>query len=121
MAVRNRNTNRYTRSDRAAMPAKLSGKYMKDLLHVAAGGVGGLIRRAPVFARIHIGGIPVPPVVSGVGLLVWVVALGCLVQKLGQRRDVRRWAYHSRPGRRVVISWAIHVLPSGSVKEQNDP
>ena len=45
-------------------------------------------RRASVFARVHIGGIPVPPVVSGVGLLVWVVALGCLVQKLGQSRDV---------------------------------
>ena len=39
---------------------------MKDLLHVAAGGVGGLFRRAPVL----------------------VVVLGCLVQKLGQSRDV---------------------------------
>jgi hypothetical protein len=33
---------------RAVRPAKLSGKYMKDLFHVAAGGVGGLFRRAPV-------------------------------------------------------------------------
>ena len=78
------------RSVRAVRPATLSGKYMKNLFHVAAGGVGGLFQRAPVFARVHIGGIPVPPVVSGVGLLVWVVALGCLVQKLGQSRDVHR-------------------------------
>jgi hypothetical protein len=27
----------------------------------------------------------------------------------------------TRPGSRVVISWTSHVLPSGSVKEQNDP
>ena len=59
MAVRHhRTTSRCTRSDRAVRPAKLSGKYMKDLLHVAAGGVGGLFRRAPVL----------------------VVVLGCLVQ-----------------------------------------
>jgi hypothetical protein len=75
-------------SVRAMRPATLSGKYMKDLFHVAADGIGGLFRRAPVFARVHIGGIPVPPVVSGVGVLVLVVVLGCLVQKLGQSRDV---------------------------------
>src|SRR5258707_1049927 len=95
MAVSNRNTNRCTRSDRAASPAKLSGKYMKDLLHVAAGGVGGLFRRAPVLARVQIGGIPVPPVVSGVGLLVWVVVLGRLVQELGQIRDLHGLVPHN--------------------------
>ena len=26
-----------------------------------------------------------------------------------------------RPGNRVVTSWISHVLPSGSLKEQNDP
>jgi hypothetical protein len=88
MAVRHRDTNRWTSSDRAVRPAKLSGKYMKVLLHVATGGVGGLFRRAPALARVHIGGILVPPVMSGVGLLVWVVTLGCLAQKLGQSRDV---------------------------------
>jgi hypothetical protein len=78
MAARHRNTHWCTRSDRAARPATLSGKYMKDLLDVAAAGVGGLLGRAPVFARVHIGGIPVPPVVRGVGLLVSVVTLRCL-------------------------------------------
>ena len=28
---------------------------------------------------------------------------------------------HSRPGSRVVTSWTSHRLPSGSLKEQNDP
>ena len=88
MAVRHRRTNPCTRSDRAVRPATLSGKYMEDVLDVAAGGVGRLVWRASVFARVHIGGIPVPPVVSGVGLLVWIVALGRLVQKLSQSRDV---------------------------------
>jgi hypothetical protein len=26
-----------------------------------------------------------------------------------------------RPGSRVVTSWTSHVLPSGSVKEKNEP
>jgi hypothetical protein len=30
-------------------------------------------------------------------------------------------ANHSRPGSRVVTSWTIHRLPSGSLKEQKDP
>jgi hypothetical protein len=77
------------RSVRAVRPARLSGKYMKDLFHVTPGGLGGLFRRAPVFARVDIGCIPVPPVVGRVGLLVVVVVLGCLVQKRGQSRDVR--------------------------------
>ena len=29
--------------------------------------------------------------------------------------------YQVRPGSRVVTSWTSHALPSGSLKEQNDP
>ena len=29
--------------------------------------------------------------------------------------------YQMRPGSRVVTSWTIHVLPSGSLKEKKDP
>jgi hypothetical protein len=32
-----------------------------------------------------------------------------------------RIRYQIRPGSRVVTSWTIHVLPSGSLKEKNDP
>jgi hypothetical protein len=29
--------------------------------------------------------------------------------------------YQIRPGSRVVTSWTSHALPSGSLKEKNDP
>jgi hypothetical protein len=29
--------------------------------------------------------------------------------------------YQTRPGSRVVTSWTSQVLPSGSLKEKNDP
>jgi hypothetical protein len=32
-----------------------------------------------------------------------------------------RMPYQIRPGCRVVTSWTSHVLPSGSLKEKNDP
>jgi len=32
-----------------------------------------------------------------------------------------RMPSQTRPGSRVVTSWTSQVLPSGSVKEQNDP
>jgi hypothetical protein len=32
-----------------------------------------------------------------------------------------RMPYQIRPGSRVVTSWTSHVLPSGSLKEKNDP
>lgn len=31
--------------------------------------------------------------------------------------DVRRQSSHSRPGRRVLISWSCHPLPSGSLND----
>jgi hypothetical protein len=32
-----------------------------------------------------------------------------------------RMQNQTRPGSRVVTSWTSHVLPSGSLNEQNDP
>ena len=32
-----------------------------------------------------------------------------------------RMQYQMRPGSRVVTSWTSHILPSGSLKEKNDP
>src|SRR5260370_38704776 len=32
-----------------------------------------------------------------------------------------RVPYHTRPGPRVVTSWTSHVLPPGSLKDNNDP
>ena len=32
-----------------------------------------------------------------------------------------RVPYQTRPGARVVTSWTSHVLPSGSLKDKNDP
>jgi hypothetical protein len=29
--------------------------------------------------------------------------------------------HQTRPGARVVTSWTSHVLPSGSLKDKNDP
>src|SRR5471030_2761553 len=94
------------RSVRAVRPATLSRKYMKDVFHVMTGGLGGLFRRGPVFARVDIRGIPVPPVVSGVGLLVLVVALGCLVRSsarvatsIGRPTTHDRDAWSLPPGR----------------------
>jgi len=38
-----------------------------------------------------------------------LVGLGCFT------------AAQTRPGRRTVTSWTNHVLPSGSLKDKNDP
>ena len=43
--------------------------------------------------------------------------------RVRQVRRACRCPFQGRqtPGRRVVTSWTSHVLPSGSLKEQNDP
>ena len=41
-----------------------------DLVHVAVGGGGGLLRNAAALTRAQIGRVPVPPVVLGVRLLI---------------------------------------------------
>jgi hypothetical protein len=37
------------------------------------------------------------------------------------RSAVEAMPYQVRPGSRVVTSWTSHALPSGSLKEKNDP
>jgi hypothetical protein len=39
----------------------------------------------------------------------------------GRPREMMRMPSQTRPGSRVVTSWTSQALPSGSVKEQNDP
>src|SRR5690242_16220495 len=58
------------------------------LLHVPARRLGGVLRRLPVLAGAHVGGVPVPPVVRRGRLLVGIVVLGCLVQQIGKGGDV---------------------------------
>jgi len=48
---------------------------MKDLLHVAVGGGGCLLRTAAVLTRAQVRRVPVPPVVLSVRLLVVVVVM----------------------------------------------
>src|SRR5262249_12799885 len=61
---------------------------MKDLLHIAVSGGGGLLRTAAVLTRAQIGRVPIPPVVLGVGLLVVVVVLRRLAEEFRQGGDV---------------------------------
>ena len=60
-----------------------------DLLHVAVGGGGGLLRTAAVLTRAQVGRVPVPPVMLGVRLLVVAVVLLRLVEELGKGCHVR--------------------------------
>ena len=55
---------------------------MKDLLHSAVGGGGGLLRTAAVLTRAQVGRVPVPPVMLGVRLLEVVVVLRRLMEEL---------------------------------------
>src|SRR5262245_56690436 len=65
-----------------------SGKNMQDLVHVAVGGGGGLLRTAAVLTRAQVGRVPVPPVMLGVRLLVVAVALLRLAEELCKGCDV---------------------------------
>ena len=49
---------------------------------------------------------------SGSAAPKWVSASG---------QAARRMPLQTLPGIRVVTSWTSHALPSGSLKEQNDP
>ena len=69
-------------SDSAATRAATSsGKNVKDLLHIAVGGGGGLLRIAAVLTRAQIGRVPVPPVMLGVRLLEVAVVLRRLAEE----------------------------------------
>ena len=61
---------------------------MKDLLHVAISGGGGIRRAATVLARAQVRRIPVPPVVLRMGLLVVAVPLFCLAEEFGKRCNI---------------------------------
>src|SRR5215475_2410587 len=73
----------------AATRTASSGRDVKDLLHVAVGGGGGLLRTAAALTRAQVGRVPVPPVVRGVRLLVAVVVPRRLVEEPCKGRDVR--------------------------------
>jgi len=60
-----------------------------DLRHVAFGGRGGLLWRAPALASVHVRRVPIPPVMLGMRLLVLAVMLLRLVEEIGQSCDVR--------------------------------
>src|SRR5262249_14323199 len=62
---------------------------MKDLLHIAIGSGGGLLRTAAVLTCATIRRVPVPPVVLGVCLLVVVVVLRCLAEEVRQGVNVQ--------------------------------
>src|SRR5205823_5791167 len=82
-------TRRSTDSERAAARRASLGTNVKDLLHVAVGGGGGLPRTAAVLTRAQVGRVPVPPVVLGVRLLGAVVPLRRLAEEFGKGCDVR--------------------------------
>jgi hypothetical protein len=59
-----------------------------DLIHVAVGRGDGILRTAAVLTRVHIGGVPIPPAMRGVRLLVMAVMFLRLVQELGKGGNV---------------------------------
>src|SRR3954464_3625676 len=65
-----------------------SGAEVLDLRHVAPGGRGRLLRSAPALPSVHVGRVPVPPIVWRGCLFERVVMLGRLVQQIGQGGDV---------------------------------
>src|SRR5687768_15727128 len=77
-----------THSESAAGRMPSSGKNVEDLLHVAVGGGGRLLRTAPLLAGAQVGRVPVPPVVLGVRPLVVTVVLFRLVEELCKGLDV---------------------------------
>src|SRR3954470_4474976 len=59
-----------------------------DLGHVAVGGRRGVVGGTSALPGVQVRRVPVPPVVRRGGPLVLIVALGRLVQQIGQRGDV---------------------------------
>jgi len=58
---------------------------MNDLLHVAIGSGGGLLRTATVLTSLQVSRVPVPPVMLGMRLLKTPVVLLGLMEKLCKR------------------------------------
>src|SRR3954470_22359969 len=69
-------------------PGMSAGCYVLDLLHVAAGGGRGIVLGAAALARDHVGGVPVPPVMRRGDRLERAVAVGRLVQEVGESLDL---------------------------------
>src|SRR5205807_4761265 len=61
---------------------------MKDLVHVAIGGGGGVLRRASVLTRAQIGRVPIPPMMLGVRLLVLAMVLLGVVEEVGKGGNI---------------------------------
>src|SRR5437868_1473150 len=77
-------------SESAATRTASSGRNMKDLVHVAIGGGGCLLRTAAVLTRVQVGRVPVPPVMLAVRLFVLAVVLLRVAEKLCKSCDVLR-------------------------------
>src|SRR5262245_12342400 len=75
-------------SQSAATRMASAGKNLKDLLHIAVGGGGGLLRTAPLLTRAQVGRVPVRPVVLAVRLLEVAVVLLRLAEELCKGCDV---------------------------------
>jgi hypothetical protein len=58
---------------------------MNDLLHVAIGSGGGLLRTATVLTRVQVRRVPIPPVMFGVRLLVLTVVFLRIAEELCKR------------------------------------
>ena len=63
---------------------------MKDLLHVASGGGGRLVRTYAILTRTQVRRIPIPPVMLGVRLLVLTVVILRFAKEFCTRSEVRR-------------------------------
>src|SRR5437868_10203604 len=68
-----------------------------DLRHVALGGRGGLLWRAPALASVHVRRVPIPPVMLGMRLLVLAVMLLRLVEEIGHGCDIHGWCSRQLP------------------------
>src|SRR5947208_17121086 len=65
--------------------------------HVALGGRGGLLWRAPALASVHVRRVPIPPVMLGMRPLVLAVMLLRLVEEIGHGCDVHGWCSRQLP------------------------
>ena len=94
-----------------------------DLRHVALGGRGGLLWRAPALASVHVRRVPIPPVMLGMRLLVLAVVLLRLVEEFGKGCNVHGLCSRQLPfaaGKPLLISWSSQPFPSGSSNEANE-
>src|SRR6185503_13642888 len=75
----------------------------QELLHVAVGSGGCLLRIAAVLTRVEVRRVPVPPVVLGVRLLKMIVALCRLMKKICNSCDVVAFPLAARKSRSDLL------------------